>query len=735
MAALRLAFVAAMPCLLPACTDDDAATAPGADGGAGGMPSTTTMVTTSSTGSQMLPSSFTVEGIVVDDDGAPIADATILQGGKSHEPTLSTGEDGSFQIELGYPGYGTPGVVATKVGYRTNGAEFFFEPPDEPITITLHEILSPDNPNYVYGDPGTGVGDPTTRYCGHCHETFAQKFQTSKHARAADDPFVQDLYAGVGSGFGDAGSCAAAGGLWQTGLMPGTTMSTNKCYIGGGTLPDLNPGCGGGLACDDPAVPSANGPTAFGQCADCHAPGINGVAGGRDLHEAVGVAFDHGVSCDVCHKVKDVDLGQPAGIGTRLILQRPIERYDSPTAEFRPLVFGPLLDVPNQIMGAAVQPKFKEAEFCAGCHQHEQDALVPGDSLDPLRWPEGLPVHTTYSEWLDGPYAAAGVPCQFCHMPAGFGENNTIALSTPENASITFGYPRPPEDVRQHIFRSPLEGTPRLIDGAIYPSIVLALDDNELTATVSVTNVGCGHAVPTGEPLRALVMLVNADGVGCGALEPTGGMTVFDAGGALARGIAGADVALAGPVLTWGAGAAIAQPGMIVRAVRPTGAFDDYAGVGLFATLPAAEKGLEIEDPVARATVVSATSGTITLDAVIAVQAGDIVYLGDAVSPIDGGASRAYAGEPGYAFAKVLLDGAGIRQSPHYRAVDVASDNRIPPGENALTTHRFDATGCTAASVHVTILYRPLPLGEARLRGWGAKDYVIATAEESMPIP
>jgi hypothetical protein len=66
----------------------------------------------------------------------------------------------------------------------------------------------------------------------------------------------------------------------------------------------------------------------------------------------------------------------------------------------------------------------------------------------------------------------------------------------------------------------------------------------------------------------------------------------------------------------------------------------------------------------------------------------------------------------------------------------MASDNRIPPGKNAITTHSFTAlAGCTAATVRAVVLYRPLPTAMATLRGWDARDYIIATAQATVALP
>ncbi len=116
---------------------------------------------------------------------------------------------------------------------------------------------------------------------------------------------LQDLYAGVAAAWaGDAEACADAGGVLRVGKQPGTGDDVERCYVGTGVLPDLNPGCAE-TPCDGQAE-------AFGGCADCHAPGIDGALGGRDLLEARGVAHESGVHCDVCHKVESVHLDDPA---------------------------------------------------------------------------------------------------------------------------------------------------------------------------------------------------------------------------------------------------------------------------------------------------------------------------------------------------------------------------------------------------------------------------------------
>ena len=219
----------------------------------------------------------------------------------------------------------------------------------------------------------------------------------------------------------------------------------------------------------------------------------------------------------------------------------------------------------------------------------------------------------------------------------------------------------------------------------------------------------------------------------CGLeLTPAGGYTVADVGGAGARGIEGDDVSTSGATLTWTDGAAAAQAGDVVRVVRPTGIYDDYVAVAPFAAMTPIEKGREVHRPVGEAMVTVVANDTLTLDTPLAIAAGDVIYVGAPLALVDGQTSRAFAGAPGYTFARVMTDSGGAREVPNYRAIDIASDTRIPPGMHDLTSHRFALEpGCTTA----TVLYRPLPLALAGERGWTALDHVIATAEAQTILP
>lgn len=638
------------------------------------------------------PSASSVQ-VTVTLDGAPVADAWVSVGGGMH---TTTDAQGLATVELN----GQDTVIASHPEARTRAV---VGPPAE-VTIELHRFSRTDNLDYEFQDPGV-PGDPgDTSQCGHCHGSMVIDWDASPHRSAASNPVVHGVYAGV-SLHGTAGDCAAAGGTWREGLEPGTGLATERCYLGSGALPDLNPGCGEMDACDGIATNTAG-------CADCHAPGIDGVIGGRGLLEAVGRSFDEGIHCDVCHKVESVDLTAPPGVAGALRVLRPSEPPTSLADDWATLTFGPYPDVPNPRMGAVQRDHFRDATLCAGCHQLEQQALIPGQALDASRWPDGLPVHTTYAEWLEGAYAPQS-PCQSCHMPPDPRWRNSWDNDGGLEPSIATGWDRPPGSVRRHVWDGP-RGTGPLLSLAASLDVEQAVVDGVLEVSVTTSNVGAGHAIPTGEPLRSLILVVQATCAGVPA-PAVGGDVVPSFGGALATQDASGDWT------TW-PGAAVGER---IRVVSSQG-WRDYRGPLRFGdgSFGPEAKGMPLEAFVDEATIVAVAGDAVTLDHALA--PGDRAYRVDGIGlPSDGEASRAWAGAPGFAFARVLADAEGKTQVPHHRAVDVVSDNRIRPQQAVTTVHRF-AAACASPTVEARLMHRPYPVEEARLRGWDARDQEMA---------
>lgn len=647
--------------------------------------------------------------VIVHLDGAPVAGAVVLQGGALQH--ARTGADGRVTVVLDRELPGDVAVLASHPEARITGAMVDESP--HPIILELTRYDRRDNPDYRFADPGEPERRPSTAQCGHCHLTFSDQWFESPHRTAASNPVVHDMYAGAAAAFDSEAACVQAGGRWRVGVAPGSGGAPgSRCYLGDGLLETVNPTC--------TEAPCEGEATRFGGCADCHAPGIDGQIGGRDLLEASGVAHDYGVHCDVCHRVESVDLAAPAGVAGRLKLMRPSE--SAPVSlgggGFRPLTFGPSHDVPNPRMGSVQRDHFRDATLCAGCHQHDAAPMVPGQSADPARWPSGvLPLQSTYAEWLAGPFAGH-TPCQECHMPpVGFMLNGgDLQEHTLADVGFQGGWHRPPGTSRAHAWYGPRQPQSRMLELAAALFIERTVAGGILTAEVTVKNVGAGHAIPTGEAMRSLVLSVEAQ---CGGepLIATGGDAIPDFGGHLARREA------AEGFERWPE----AQAGDVVRVVRRPGGFFDYPGFGPFGdgSFSAADKGLPREEVVGERRVLRVIGDEVELDAPL--PDGDVAYLARRAPGPAGSAASHLAGAPGFGFARVLADAAGRRMVPTFRAVDVASDNRLMPQASWTSRHHFAAT-CAAPRVVARLLYRAYPFALAAERGWSLPELPIAEA-------
>ena len=515
-------------------------------------------------------------------DGEPVEGAVVMQGGGREQLTTDASGHVTVQMDPSVPG--DQMVVAAHPEAQIVGVD---AESAGSVTIELERYDTSYNPKYESADPGPEprTEETNTEACSHCHVTIHEAWWDSPHRTSASDPVLQDLYAGTAAL--DESACGAAGGTWGPGTEPGTGAAIDQCFLGAGVLTDTE---------------------GYGGCADCHAPGIPDALGGHDLLEAEGVAYESGVHCEICHHVQSIDLDAPPGTGGRLHFVRPTERATTPgMGIWQPITFGPLVDVVNPRMGSVYSPLHDTAELCVGCHQQEQAVLVSG-TIDPDRWPEGtLPVHTTYDEWSSSPYNP-GAPCQTCHMPPDPDVGNSADLHNEFEGidiGVTGGWERPPGAVKRHAFYGPRQPDAGMLGLAASIDVDSTVLDGVLTAVVTVSNVGPGHAIPTGEPMRSMLMTVEAtcDGE---PLVATGGAVVPDFGGYRDERFAGEDWT------SW-PGASV---GDVLRVVRRTGESYDYTGWGPFGDgrFTAEEKGMPVEEIVGTATVLAVDGATVTLD-------------------------------------------------------------------------------------------------------------------------
>jgi hypothetical protein len=590
-------------------------------------------------------------------DGAPVAGATVLQAGTTTH--YVTDAAGVAIVEVDRTLHGERYVVAGVPDARQAGG--YVTDATAAMTIALTRY-GPDNERYLFQDPGQPGVEGDTSQCAHCHKSLVADWWGSPHRTSASNPKLWDLYEGEG----------------------GTLQTLNRCAD---------------ARCADA--------TNFGGCADCHAPGIDGALGGRDLRDASGISHDAGVHCDVCHRVDRVVLDAAPGVAGRLVLTRPSEPGRTGLGDWLPLTFGPLPDVPNVRMGSVERGHFRDGSLCGGCHELDAPA---GDAS---RWPTGrFPVQTTYSEWKASPQGQAGVACPACHMPPdplrgnGADLGNHLSL----DPGYAAGWMRPPGDVRMHTWVGPRQRGSHMLELAAAVGIEKTVVDSEVTARVTVKNVGCGHALPTGEPMREVMLLVTAACDGA-ALTPTGGDVVPDLGGWLDRRTDGFD--------QWPG----ARVGDEVRVAR-FGDWLDYPAVPPFDAATAAAKGLRQLTWVGASRVVAVDGDTVRFDAPL--PDGDVAWRAPvSASPADGDAMVARAGAPGFLFARVLADAAGEEGVPHFRAVDVLRDNRLPPQASWTTTHTFAAT-CADPVVTATLVHRAAPYAVQAARGWADVESVMA---------
>jgi hypothetical protein len=640
-------------------------------------------------------------------DGLPAPDAVVVQGGRS-ALLFRTDTRGRARVPLDRSVEGDLAVIASHPAARIQAVELVGDTQSATIALTRYDPR--DNPDYRFVDPGEPARRPNTGQCGHCHLTFDDEWFASPHRTSASNPRVQDLYAGAAAAYADEASCVAARGEWRLDRSPGGGVAM-RCFIGAGALATVNPGC------DEPACR-----VRFGGCADCHAPGIDGALGGRDLLDAGGLAYDYGVHCDVCHRVESVDLEAAPGVAGRLRLHRPREPASVSLGGggYRPLTFGPSHDSPNPRMGSVQRDHFREATLCAGCHQHDSAPLVPGAAADPARWPDGrLPLQSTFAEWQSGLLGGVA-PCQECHQPplASLANGADLGTHTLSSVGLQGGWYRAPGEVRSHRFLGPRAENSGLLELAAALFVQKTLREDTLEARVTVRNVGAGHAIPTGEAMRSLVLSVRAR---CGdtPLVAVGGDAVPDFGGHRERRERGEDWT------RWPR----AAPGDRLRIVRRPGGHHDYVGFGPFGDgrFDAAEKGMPREEVSGEVRILAVDpSGEVTLSG--ALPDGDVAYLVRGADQARSGEPAAeLAGAPGFGFARVLADAEGRRMAPSFLAVDVVSDNRLMPHAEWTSRHEFQVpSGCESPTVEARLYYRNYPFELSRERGWGLVERPIA---------
>jgi hypothetical protein len=199
-------------------------------------------------------------------------------------------------------------------------------------------------------------------------------------------------------------------------------------------------------------------------CLRCHAPAAVYT---RDVNWERKVSWE-GVTCDFCHSVRGIS-NDPA---------RPF--VIQPGA----VKTGPLKDAAPTTHLAQYAEVYTSSELCAPCHQFVND--------------KGLEVLTTFSEWKASPYPAKNTTCQSCHMRAATGTVVDPKVRRVAGRSV-------------NVHDMPGGHSVVELNRALHAQITAVRRGNNVDVTVTVVNRGAGHRLPTGSPLRSLVLEVDAD--------------------------------------------------------------------------------------------------------------------------------------------------------------------------------------------------------------------------------
>ena len=199
-------------------------------------------------------------------------------------------------------------------------------------------------------------------------------------------------------------------------------------------------------------------------CLGCHSP-IAVQTG--DLKLIRKVSWE-GVTCDYCHEIRNVSMDGP-----------------NPKAqvEFSLVKSGPWKDVESSAHATEYSAVHTTSLICAPCH----------DYRNALRFP----VLTTYTEWKVSSYGKAGTGCQSCHM---FQVEGQVV-----DARV--------KQVAQHginLHAMPGSHSIEQLNKALHTELVATHEGSRLRVIVKLSNRGAGHSVPTGSPLRKLILEVRA---------------------------------------------------------------------------------------------------------------------------------------------------------------------------------------------------------------------------------
>ena len=196
------------------------------------------------------------------------------------------------------------------------------------------------------------------------------------------------------------------------------------------------------------------------KCQQCHVPASTLIK-----NYQLSVIADEGVSCDICH-------------ATRVVKKGEKDWFEIVGGNVKT---GPIKDAVAATHASQYDATHESPRICLTCHSNAAT-------------PHGIAFCSTEEEWKESSFAKQGVSCQDCHMPS------------TEGKAAPLGKIR--DNIHSHAFYGGYSET-FLRDCA---SIELQAQKNgdEISVTVRISNKTVGHSLPTGSPMRMVILALEA---------------------------------------------------------------------------------------------------------------------------------------------------------------------------------------------------------------------------------
>lgn len=199
-----------------------------------------------------------------------------------------------------------------------------------------------------------------------------------------------------------------------------------------------------------------------------------------------------GIPCEFCHKIGEVFINDETNVPNPDKPGILSYRLHRPKTDEEQVMFGTLIDVMRQ---DSYQPLLEKSEFCAGCHYG-----VFGGVVGMERVTDGTEVYSTYAEWQASPYndLETGKTCQDCHMP--ISTENWFVFQ--EEGGLTRDY----LPLHNHTMRGIQDVD--FMQNAVTMETTVDRVGEQIDVEISITNDQTGHHIPSGIPIRSMMLVI-----------------------------------------------------------------------------------------------------------------------------------------------------------------------------------------------------------------------------------